>query len=55
MKKITLLSFAILSSLSFSSIAKDCDPNQLLSLKDSESKPAVASVAKTFVGLLIEA
>ena len=41
MKKITLLSVAILSSLSFSSFAKDCDPNLLPSWKDSESKSAI--------------
>lgn len=48
MKKITLLSVAILSSLSFSSFAKDCDPNLLPSWKDSESKSAIVDyVGKT--------
>ena len=46
MKKITLLSVAILSSISFSSFAKDCDPTLLPSWKDSDSK----SVIVYFVG-----
>ncbi len=46
MKKTPLLSIAILSSLSLSSFAKDCDPNLLPSWKDSESKSAIVD----FVG-----
>lgn len=41
MKKPTLLSVAILSSLSFSSFAKDCDSSLLPSWKDSLSKSAI--------------
>ncbi|MDK9736813.1 haloacid dehalogenase-like hydrolase [Vibrio sp. D404a] len=41
MKKLTCLSVAILSSLSFSSFAKDCDSSLLPSWKDSPSKSAI--------------
>ncbi|MEC6796426.1 HAD family hydrolase [Photobacterium sp. S4TG1] len=59
MKKITLLSVAILSSFSFSSFAKDCDPALLPSWKDSESKSAIVDFveqatkakSKTFVAV----
>lgn len=48
MKKISFLSVAILSSLSFSALAKDCDPSLLPSWKESESKSAIVDfVAKT--------
>lgn len=41
MKKLTLLSVAIFSTLSFSSFAKDCDSSLLPSWKDSLSKSAI--------------
>ncbi|GAM64110.1 nonspecific acid phosphatase precursor [Vibrio ishigakensis] len=41
MKKLSLISIAVLSSLSFHSFAKDCDPSLLPSWKDVESKQAL--------------
>ncbi|EJC1446497.1 haloacid dehalogenase-like hydrolase [Vibrio parahaemolyticus] len=43
MNKIHLCTLAVLASLSFSSLAKDCDANLLPSWKDSDSKTAIVN------------
>lgn len=43
MNKIHLCTLAVLTSLSFSSLAKDCDANLLPSWKDSDSKTAIVN------------
>ncbi|MDW2030308.1 haloacid dehalogenase-like hydrolase, partial [Vibrio sp. 399] len=43
MNKIHLCTLAVLTSLSFSSLAKDCDASLLPSWKDSDSKTAIVN------------